>query len=284
MPDYLLSNLVDNRGNHVGTNEQGNYYARPGGVNPDTGNLIPLDQPQQGITTTPAAPAPAAPAPAPETQHSVASPTTPSGLPPGAKSKNIELYKKWAGTKPVTQNVDTKALVQTQMDTLLSSNSPYLTAARQRAKEFGAKRGLLNSSMTAGAAESAAIQAALPIAKQDASTYFSQTINNQNAKNTFALALKKAGMSGLISTEQLSMKLAEDYSKFQQNLSLDQAKIDLGYAQISNSFAEAQLTSWTNLFGNGSSPSNLADFQNFANSNRLPTSYAAGSTNTYATL
>lgn len=55
-----------------------------------------------------------------------------------------------------------------QMEKLLSSDSPYLEAARTRGKQFAGQRGLLSSSMAAGATEAEAIKAALPIAQQDA--------------------------------------------------------------------------------------------------------------------
>lgn len=55
-----------------------------------------------------------------------------------------------------------------QMESLLDSDSVYLQRARARAAEQSAARGLQNSSIGAGAGEAAAIDAALPIASQDA--------------------------------------------------------------------------------------------------------------------
>ena len=51
---------------------------------------------------------------------------------------------------------------------LLASDSPYLERARTRGRQFANRRGLLNSSIAAGAAEASAIDAALPIAQGDA--------------------------------------------------------------------------------------------------------------------
>jgi len=51
---------------------------------------------------------------------------------------------------------------------LLASDSKYIKQARQSGLETGAARGLLNSSISAGASEKSAIEAALPIAQQDA--------------------------------------------------------------------------------------------------------------------
>lgn len=58
--------------------------------------------------------------------------------------------------------------VSGRLQGLLSSKSPYLDRARTRAKQYANRRGLLNSSIAAGAGEAAAIDAALPIATADA--------------------------------------------------------------------------------------------------------------------
>jgi len=61
-----------------------------------------------------------------------------------------------------------QATVKGQMGGLLDSGSPYIQAARERGKREAQSRGLLNSSMAAGAAEKAAIDISLPSALQDA--------------------------------------------------------------------------------------------------------------------
>lgn len=58
---------------------------------------------------------------------------------------------------------------QGQLNGLLQSDNPYMKQARRSGEEHANKRGLLNSSIAAGASESAAINAALPIAQADAS-------------------------------------------------------------------------------------------------------------------
>ena len=59
--------------------------------------------------------------------------------------------------------------VSGRLSGLLSENSPYLEQARSRARRTANRRGLMNSSIAAGAGEEAAIAAALPIAQADAS-------------------------------------------------------------------------------------------------------------------
>lgn len=85
---------------------------------------------------------------------------------------------------PYSNVVDTKAnvgfarrrvgsneLVRNQMNGLMNAGGQYLSNARTRGVNEGSKRGLLNSSLSAASGEGAAINAALPIASQDASTY-----------------------------------------------------------------------------------------------------------------
>ena len=89
---------------------------------------------------------------------------------------------------PTLYNVDpTMQTVQGQLNGLLNSDSPYIQLARQQAAEQSNSRGLLNSSLAATAGERAAIESAMPIAQQDAQTYFSQANLNQNAENNFQL-------------------------------------------------------------------------------------------------
>lgn len=82
-----------------------------------------------------------------------------------------------------TQGVAPDALVENRMTGLLSSNSPYLQEAQTRALQTANQRGLLNSSIAAGAGTQAAIQSALPIAQQDAGAWAQQNLSNQAAQN-----------------------------------------------------------------------------------------------------
>jgi hypothetical protein len=91
------------------------------------------------------------------------------------------------GTGYTTRDVDPNALVSTQLNNLLRSDSPYVTQARGSAQRQAASRGLLNSTMAAGAGEAAAIQSGLPIASQDAATYGQTDADNMAAANEFLL-------------------------------------------------------------------------------------------------
>ena len=97
-----------------------------------------------------------------------------------------------------TRQVQPNELTSYQLQGLLASNSPYIQQARRGAVNAANGRGLLNSSIAAGNAQGAAIQAALPIAQQNAQAYgtaagqnqeylnqiLNTRMNNQSAANT----------------------------------------------------------------------------------------------------
>lgn len=88
-----------------------------------------------------------------------------------------------SGYEADQREVKANETVQGQMSSLLDENGSYLKAARTRAAENSNARGLLNSSMAAGAGERAAIETALPIAQQDAATYDTRARTNMSAEN-----------------------------------------------------------------------------------------------------
>ena len=79
--------------------------------------------------------------------------------------------------------VDPNQLTSNNLTKLISDGSPYLDLARTGAAQTANSRGLLNSSMAAGAGEAAAIASALPIAQSDANLYADVAKTNTGAKN-----------------------------------------------------------------------------------------------------
>ena len=77
-------------------------------------------------------------------------------------------YSSYGFAKRIVGNNE---LVSNQLNRLTAQNGRYVGDARQRALGEAGRRGLTNSSLAAAGAEGAAIQAALPIASQDASAY-----------------------------------------------------------------------------------------------------------------
>lgn len=142
----------------------------------------------------------------------------------------------------VRQNGDRSELVANRLNSLLSSSNPYMKQAQTAGLQMANSRGMLNSSAAIQAAEAARINAALPIAQQDASTMFNQGLNNQNAANTYSNAL----LSGRVGIEQsnIQAQTALEQSRIQAEASLQGAHISAGAsiagAQISAAAGNAQ--------------------------------------------
>lgn len=82
------------------------------------------------------------------------------------------------------REVGTKSTVAGQMDSLLQKDSDYMKRAETKGLQYANSRGILNTDMAVGAAYGSAMDAALPIAQQDASTYNNQSLVNQQYSNT----------------------------------------------------------------------------------------------------
>jgi hypothetical protein len=191
-------------------------------------NPLPAAMPVTGASTGPAAAAPrAATAPVaastPATTPAAARPatTTPTASSvPGAPTPKQSALAAWAvdpsSLKPedvskffgtmagpmqgaTTYTPSKDALVANQLNSLLAQDSPYLQSARTRALQYAGGRGLLNSSMAAGAGETAAIDSALPIASQDASSFLTSQRDNAQAQNQFARDANQFGREGALS-------------------------------------------------------------------------------------
>lgn len=91
-------------------------------------------------------------------------------------------------TNAANRTVQDNETVAHQLNNLTNSNSQYIQNARLSANEQSADRGMLFSSVAAGASQRAAIDAAMPIAQQDASTYANTASENMAATNADRLA------------------------------------------------------------------------------------------------
>ena len=125
-----------------------------------------------------------------------------------------------------TVNPETES-VAGQLNTILAKGSPLIDVARSGAMETANSRGLLNSSIAAGAGEKAAIETALPIAQQDAATYSQAAGVNQAASNT-----GKLFNAGSVNTSNLNQAQAGNTSlqttqagQIQSNLSAQAGRI-----------------------------------------------------------
>lgn len=88
------------------------------------------------------------------------------------------------GYQPTARQIDpAKETVAGQFNTLTASDNPLIQMGRTRGVQQANQRGLINSTMAIGAADTAAYQAALPIAQTDAATYTQQARDNQAYSN-----------------------------------------------------------------------------------------------------
>lgn len=116
-----------------------------------------------------------------------------------------------AAAAPATP--DPSTTVEGRMEGLLAKDSNYMARARSSAVQSSEKRGLLNSSIAATAGEAAAIDAALPIAAQDAGQGHALALSEQEAtQREGLLAQDIAGQSAIQSegATQRSELLAQD--------------------------------------------------------------------------
>lgn len=88
---------------------------------------------------------------------------------------------------PTKWNVDNNQTVRGQLSNILSSDSPIIQQARTRAAQAANDRGLSNSSLALTAGESAAYDAATPIATADAAAYGKAAGYNADEQNQFAV-------------------------------------------------------------------------------------------------
>lgn len=101
----------------------------------------------------------------------------------GAPSTGINLSQV-QGTTPWT--VQPNQTVQAQLQQIIASDSPLMQQARTRALQTANGRGLLNSTMSQTAADSAMYDAAYPIAAADAGLYGEAARFNADSSNTFS--------------------------------------------------------------------------------------------------
>jgi len=86
-----------------------------------------------------------------------------------------------------TRDVNPNELSSNQLNQITDENGAYIQRARNAGLAQANSRGLLNSSMAAGAAQGAAIDAAMPMAMQQAGAYTNVGDRNMDAENSYLL-------------------------------------------------------------------------------------------------
>lgn len=141
---------------------------------------------------------------------------------------------------PHTRDVGQQELVSSQMQQLLDSESPYMQQALLAGQRQAASRGLLSSSMAAGAAQAAAIQAALPIAAADAQTY--SRVASENAA-----AINQINIAKLQSTTQMASTIVQASAAMAQAQLSAQTALDTQAMAGQTQLLGAQLGAQTQL-------------------------------------
>ena len=94
--------------------------------------------------------------------------------------------------KPTSEYATPESMVSTQLANILSTGSPLMTQAENRAKEQANQLGLLSSTMAVGAGQRAITEAALPVAQQDAQTIAGLEKQRQQVEGQGLLAGQQA--------------------------------------------------------------------------------------------
>lgn len=97
-------------------------------------------------------------------------------------------YDAQAGqARATTRGVSQNEMSAYQLEQMLASGSPLMKQAAEQGMARGGSRGLMNSSMSGGAAQGAMIAGAQPFALQDATTHWKTGSENMSAKNEASL-------------------------------------------------------------------------------------------------
>ena len=152
--------------------------------------------------------------------------------------------------------------VKQQLSSLLAGDSTYIDQARARALQTANSRGLLNTSLAAGAGAEAAISQGLPIAQQDAATFFKQGLTNQEATNQFSLAAQERAarsqeaelgrqfqarenaLSRSESRQQFDATMKMNNDRFMQQFGLDKAKFDLDSSVALQNLSDSKMNNY----------------------------------------
>jgi hypothetical protein len=136
-------------------------------------------------------------------------------------------------------------LVENRLAGLLSGDSRYINNARLRGAELAARRGQFGSSLMAGSAERAAIEAAMPIAVADAQVYREaqqQNFANMNAVEIANLQARVQESTAELQarTQQYVTELSASTSRWLGQLESD-TRIDISNLEASTSASIASL-------------------------------------------
>lgn len=232
----------------------------------------PVDVNTQHSTSQPST----IPKAAPKNTPTQATPT-PSNYKTGLEnlSLNAPPTATYTPATPVTAEVKPNQTAAWQLEQILGKDHPYIKQARLAGERYAASRGMVNSTIAGGASEAEAIKAALPIATNDANTYRSQALANQDAQNAainlnsnLGLDASKANATilqsevesqrnaetsrgnALLSAEtQKLISLADNEVQMQVNQLSNESRERIAQMQIEQGASDNELANKTQAFG-----------------------------------
>lgn len=165
-----------------------------------------------------------------------------------AMAKELAQYNPMQGMSvqnytPQTRNVDRATeTAGGQMESLLAKDNPLLQRARTIAMQNMNQRGLVNSSMAAGAGTAAMIDRITPIAQQDAQIYSQRAADNMdavNSANQFNVSQNNQllsqglsiGANAKLQADQQTFQAAQAELDREQQTKVQQAQLDFQKAQ-----------------------------------------------------
>jgi hypothetical protein len=133
---------------------------------------------------------------------------------------------------PQPRQITEPETVAGQLNTLLAKGNPYIESARNRGLELANSRGLINSSITAGTSERAAIDAALPIATQDATVSANAGQSAQQAGQDISLTGYKSLLDSAQQLENFGYRTKENEQNIAANIALQNDRIALDMKRL----------------------------------------------------
>lgn len=112
--------------------------------------------------------------------------------PPGGDPNDPNNYVNNQPSSPFLDSVNDPSTMQFQISEMLNKNNPLFKRATTRAMQIMNQTGTANSTMAEEAVMNAIMDVVMPIAQNDANTYFQMQQNNQNATNAFKAQANEA--------------------------------------------------------------------------------------------
>jgi len=118
-----------------------------------------------------------------------------------------------------------------QLANITSQASPLMTQAANRGARISNSRGLMNSSIAAGTAQAEMVKAATPFAQQDASTYFSNFLEDKKAQNTALGFSANAANVSALSNAELETQISATNAQLESQMSELNAQLETAVSQ-----------------------------------------------------